>query len=327
MSLIGLTETLSKQISNQVKGFLMVTPSLYRYFQTNDMIRNFGDGVDKVTYFTKNKPDGAHMSGSIHAANIISPLWGEQTVGFMYLVGKIAISKQDYDKMRKGQFVNVDLVQDTIADATKVILNQVDQFLAWGDCMKDKVDALDKIAGSGTFTGVFNSGTTLAAGITVDNDVTAANDFLNTVGRYINAMKAAAHEQAKYLFLSDMSTKLQARTASNHFYSTIGVNELRRCLEENDVQDWMDSANFTSATSTQYRIACIAPKANPATAIGQKGIKNNFELYQGYDFVPTPLYGGGLSKEGFYEWLLEWSGRLVVYEATSIQHSGDLTIA
>src|SRR4030042_2137470 len=157
MSLVGFTENLSKIIEQRVKGFLQVTPSLYNYFQTNVMIRNYGAGIYKVSYFDKKKPDGAHMASTIHNANLISPLWGETTVGFLYLVGKIGISKMDADKYRRGQWISGDLIQDTISDVIPVILNQVDQFLAWGDLMKDPVDALDKYAGTGTFTGIFNS--------------------------------------------------------------------------------------------------------------------------------------------------------------------------
>jgi len=326
MSLVGFTENLSKIIEQRVKGFLQVTPSLYNYFDTNGMIRNYGAGIDKVTYFDKKKPDGAHMASTIHNANLISPLWGETTVGFLYLVGKIGISKQDADKYRRGQWISGDLIQDTISDVVPVILNQVDQFLAWGDLMKDPVDALDKYAGTGTFTGIFNAGTTLAAGKHADNDVADEGDYLYTIGKYRKALKAAAHEQAEYLLLSDLDTELECDIATNHFYATPGISEHQRVLEKKYIQDWMTSVNFIDSTLLKYRMAMIAPKANPKTVIGQKGITNNFELYQGYAFETTPLHNGGLSSEGYYEWLVEWSGRLVVYEATSIQHSGDLTI-
>jgi len=326
MPLVGWTETLSKLISRNIKGFLQVTPSLYRYFQANDMIRNYGPGVDKTTYFKKEKPDGAHMASTIHAANIISPMWGEQTVGFLYLVGKIQISKMDADKYRVGQWISGDLIQDTVNDVIPVILNQVDQFLAWGDSMKDPVDALDKFQGTDTFTGIFNGGTTLDAGKDSDNNVTAEGDYLYTLGKMKKALKAAAHEQAEYLILSDLDTELQCDIATNHFYANVGVSEYQRVLEKKWIQDWMSSVNFIDSTEAKYRMALIAPKANPATAIGQKGISNNFELYQGYNFETTPLHNGGLSSEGYFEWLVEWSGRLVEYETTAIQVSDDLTI-
>jgi len=326
MPLTAWSENLSRQIEQRVKGFLQVTPSLYNYFDANNLIRDYGKGVDKVTYFDKKKPDGAHMASTIHAANIISPLWGETTVGFLYLVGKIQISKMDFDKFTSGQWIRGDLVQDTINDVIPVMLNQVDQFLAWGDEMKDPVDALDKFEGTGTFTGIFNGGTLLAAGKDNDNHVEAEGDILNTLGKYRKAMRKAAHEQAEYLVLSDLDTESETDIATNHFYSTVGVSEYQRVLEKKWVQDWMSSANFIDNSEVKYRIAMIAPKANPATALAQKGIANNFELYQGYNFNVDPLHNGGLSSDGYYEWLIEWSGRLVEYESTSIQRSGTLTI-
>jgi len=325
MPLVGFTENLSKTIERRVKNFLLVTPSLYKYFQANDLIRNYGAGVDKVTYFDKKKPDGAHMASTIHNANIISPLWGETTVGFLYLVGKIQISKMDADKYRKGQWINGDLVQDTINDVLPVILNQVDQFLAWGDEMKDPVDALDKFRGTGTFTGIFNGGTTIAAGKTGDDDVAEEGDYLYTAAQMRKAMRTAGHEQAQYLMLSDLETEIQGDIASNHFYSTVGVSEMQRLLEKKWVQDWMGSANFVDVTEAKYRMAMIAPKQMNDNVM-PKGINNNFELYQGYNFETTPLHNGGLSSEGYYEWLIEWSGRFVEYNSTAIQRSGTLTL-
>jgi hypothetical protein len=325
MPLVGFTENLSKTIEQRVKNFLLVTPSLYRYFQANDLIRNYGGGVDKVTYFDKKKPDGAHMASTIHNANIISPLWGETTVGFLYLVGKIQISKMDADKFRKGQWISGDLVQDTINSVLPVILNQVDQFLSWGDNMKDPVDALDKFRGTSTFTGIFNGGTTLAAGKGADNDVTDEGDYLYTLAQYRKALRNAGHEQASYLVLSDVDTEVEADVATNHFYSTVGVSEYQRVLEKKWVQDWMSSPNFIDNAGTGYRIAMIAPKQMNDNVM-PKGINNNFELYQGYNFETTPLHNGGLSSEGYYEWLIEWSGRLVEYNPTAIQRSGTLTI-
>ena len=44
-----------------IVGFLKVTPSLYRYFQTNGLIRDLGDGIDKIDYLKAKEIDGGVM--------------------------------------------------------------------------------------------------------------------------------------------------------------------------------------------------------------------------------------------------------------------------
>lgn len=325
MPSIGWTANTAQQFQDYIVGYLKVTPSLYKMFVANGLKRNIGEGIDRIDYLEALEIDGGKMSPTIHEHNIVTPQWKEVKVGLLYLNTLIRLSKQDVDKHRNGKWLRGDLIQDTIRQVMPTMVNQMDQFLAWGDRMKDALASLDRYRNTDTFTGLFNSGTTLAAGKDADNDVTAEGDILYTVGKYRKALRAAKHEMKNYLILSDLDTALEADIATNHFYSTVGVSEYQRVMEKKYVKDWIDSDNFIDNSEAKYRMAMIAPRQiNPQ--IGGKGMQNNFELLMGYDFAVEPVYGGQLDIDKFYNWAVICSMAFVVYHDTSIQHSGDLII-
>ena len=125
------TEQLSKTVERYIWEFILVQPTLWNFFNENGLVRNIGEGIDKLTYFNWEKPDTAQMSSSIHDANVISPMFGETTVGLLYLACKIQISKQDVDKFKNNQFTGGNLVRETIQRTIPVVVNTVDQFLAY----------------------------------------------------------------------------------------------------------------------------------------------------------------------------------------------------
>lgn len=326
MPLVSFTNTLNKLITSKLKSYLLVTPSLYNFMKTIGNVDTLPLGHKRFQYFDIKKPDGARMASTIHNANIISPQWGDTNVGLLTLVGKIQISAEDWDRYRTGQWIKGDLVQDTINMVVPVMLNQVDQFIAWGDEMKSPVDAdLDAFQGSGAHTGIFNGGTEINAGLDEDEDMTAAGDFLNTVQRMRKALRAAGHEQAKYPILSDLDTAIAA-TDGNQFYSTVGIDEKQRIREKKWVSEWMDSDNFIDYTEAKYRMAMIAPKQNNNNS-RNKGMANNFELVESYPFTVKPLHNGGLSSDGYFESLIIWRGAFVEYHTTAIQRTPTLTLS
>ena len=327
MPLVSFTNTLNKLITNKLKRYLLVTPSLYNFMKSIGNVETLPLGHKRFQYFDIKKPDGARMASTIHNANIISPQWGEVSAGLLTLVGKIQISAEDWDRYRTGQWLKGDLVQDTIEMVVPIILNQVDQFIAWGDEMKNPVDpTLDPFVGSGEFKGIFNGGTAIAAGIDQDNDVTQAGDYLDTVHRMRKALRETGHEQKAYPLFSDLDTAYNA-TTGNNFYSTTGITEKQRILEKKWITGWKDSANFIDRTEKKYRMAMIAAKQNNTNAGGRKGMKNNFELIESYPFVVKPLHNGGLSSDAYYESLIIWRGAFVIYHDTAIQRTGTLKLS
>jgi len=317
------TETLSKTIRNYVQEFILVQPTLWNFFKSNGLVRNIGEGQDKETYFDWKQPEGAQMAASIHDANVISPQLGETTVGLLYLVCKIQISKQDVDKFKGNQFVGGNLIKETVNRTIPVMVNQVDQFLAWGDEMKDEV-SLDPFSGTGEFTGIFNGGTAIGGGIDADDDMQTAGDYLATVANQRKALLTAGHSMPQYMIMSDLDTELYAQL-ENQFYSTVGVTEHQRVLEKKYIKDWMASPNFIDKSEVKYRMAMIAPKQRIRRGKGKGSIVPTMELVQGYPFSIHPEHNGG-TNNGYYEWLCIWSGRLIEYYATANQRTGTLTL-
>ena len=61
---IGWTENVALQFQDYIKGYLKVTPSLYRMFVANGLKRNIGEGIDKIDYLSALEIDGGKMSAS-----------------------------------------------------------------------------------------------------------------------------------------------------------------------------------------------------------------------------------------------------------------------
>lgn len=318
----GFSQHLHEYIQNYVKTFITVEPSLYDFFQQNGLVRNLPLGQDKLRYFTEEKPDGAQMSSSIHDANIITPEYKEATVGQLYLAGKAQISLQDALKFKTNQHIGGDLMKRTITSALRVIKNQVDQFLAYGDDMKDPVKAIDPFRGRGEFVGIFNGGTEINGGETDDGDMQAVNDYLATVHTMRKAMLTAGHKIPKFQLFSDLDTEYYA-TVGNQFYENVAMTERKRVMELDYIQDWMVSPNFIDYAQTAYRLAMVCPAQR--TGKGEGDIRPNMELIQSMPFYVHPEHGGG-TNNGYYEYLLIWCGALVIYHDTAVQRTGTLTL-
>jgi hypothetical protein len=318
----GFGQHLHEYIQNYVKSFITVEPSLYDFFQTNGLIRQLPLGQDKLRYFTEEKPDGGQMSTSIHNTNVITPEYKEATVGQLYIAGKARISLQEALKFKSNQHIGGDLMKRTITSALRVIKDQVDQFLAYGDDMKNPVSAIDPFKGRGEFLGIFNGGTELAGGEGGDNDMQAENDYLSTVHKMRKAMLTAGHKIPKYQLFSDLDTEYYATEGSN-FYSNVGISEYKRVMDLPYIQDWMVSPNFIDYAQTAYRMVMVCPAQR--TGKGAGDIRPNLELIQSMPFYVHPEHGGG-TNDGYYEYLLIWCGALLIYHDTAVQRTPTLTL-
>lgn len=320
---VGWSQNVARQFMDYIRGYLLVTPSLYNFFKANGLVRQIPPGQDRLTYLTVDEPEGGRLTSSLHDYNVNAPQWREVSTGLFYLVSKIILSKQDVDKHRNGKWLRGDLIRDTINLVMPKMVNQVDNLIAWGDESRQSVDALEAFRGSGEFTGIFNGGTELAGGIDGGNDMQVAGDYLATVGNHRKALRTAGHELDQYMVLSDLNTELFAGL-ENQFFTTVGVTEHQRVLEKKYIRDWMASANFIDLSGVKYRMVMLAPRQNN-NPVGARGSNNNFELYMGYNFEVHPDANGG-TIDNYYIWYIITSLRFVEYYPTAIQRTGTLTL-
>jgi hypothetical protein len=320
---VGWSQNVARQFMDYIRGYLLVTPSLYNFFKANGLIRQLPKGQDRLTYLTVDEPAGGELTSSIHNAYVNAPNWEEVSTGMTYLVAKVILSKQDVDKHTTGHWLRGDLIQDTINLVMPKMLNQVDAILAWGDEYRHSPDGLEVFRGQNAINGIMNGGTQLQGGIDTDDDMQVAGDYLATVAQHRAALRTAGHELDQYMIMSDLQTDLFAEL-ENQFFVNVGVTEKQRVLEKKYIRDWMSSANFIDRTGLQFRMAMLAPTQNN-NPIGAKGNKNNFELFQGYPFeVHFDANGGTI--DNYYVFYIIWSGRFVEYYATAIQRTGTLTL-
>lgn len=308
-------------ISNYVRDFLLVEPSLLKFFKENNLIRKIPAGQDRWRYFDEKKVGYSKATSTLADAAILSPDFGELDVHLMKFVGKIRIAKEQLDKFRSGTFISGDLMARTVASAVRQQRNQVDQFIVWGDEMLNPGSSLDAIAGQAVYTGILNGGTQLAAGDGSDNNMFANGDYISTLANYYDALQAAGHQANEYIIVSDPLTRKKA-FQGQHYLSTTGSTEYARVLNDYPwLTQWIATPNCKDNSGVKYRIALLQPKQKDANG---KTV-NTMELLMGYQFEVTPVSNGGLTESGNYEAFLETSIAFVEFWETANQRSPTLT--
>ncbi len=318
----GFSQTMGTVISNYVRDFLLVEPSILKFFKENNLIRKIAKGQDRWRYFDEESPGKSKMTSTIHDAAILSPKFGEQDVHLMKLVGKIRIGKEDLDKFRSGTFISGDLMGRTVAAAVREQRNQVDSFIMWGDETRNPGSTIDAVRGQSVYTGILNGGTELAGGDGNDNDIADNGDYISTLANYYDALQAAGHQANEYIIFSDTATRKRA-FQGNHYLSTTGSTEYARVLNDYPwITQWIATPNCNDYSAIKYRMALVQPKQKDA----EGKIVNTIELIMGYQFEVTPVANGGLTESGNYEAFLETSLALVEFWPTANQRSPTLTI-
>ena len=136
---------ISKKIQERTKEQIENQDNLYSFLRKNGLIKQLGEGIDKLTYFDWKKDSGLIDVGC------------ESTVPMLYLATKVEISfekideyKDNYNKLYEEQFKKV----------VKVMQDQIEQFIAWGDDMLDPVETIEKMREwkCREFYGLFNGG-------------------------------------------------------------------------------------------------------------------------------------------------------------------------
>jgi hypothetical protein len=225
------------------------------------------------------------------------------------------------------------LIAQAISQQLKAFVQQVDNFLFWGDDMAS-VNVLDNAArlAAGTFTGMLNgftpvkTGSNTGGGTGGDDNVSAANDYWDTVTNCITSLKKAGHNSKQYIIFSDLNT-YDAAGQTNNFYSTAGGHENDFVIRRTDVASWVASPNAYDNSGTDYRMCVTTPEFS---TIGPTGnlMKSNakpYRLLQGYNFELVPLFNGGLDMQFNTNIGVLWSGVIEETYATAIQRTGALT--
>ena len=288
-------------------------------------IKNIGKGIEKHIFTQIQKMEPGEVVSDLSALPTNAPRFSETTTSLLTLGTRLSIPKMVMDRWANNNLVKVQL-QQVVNEQMKAMGVQIEQFLAWGDSFKNP-HTDDRNAGQSFATGLFNSGTTFGGGDGADNDMTAAGDYLSTVSNGVKALKNAGHEGSKYWIFSDVDTYHQATLGVHQLKSTVFDDELNNILGKDKpykVAAWLDSPNFIDSTGAKYRMVITNPFINPNPETNES--MPAYRLLNGYNMELTPLYNGGLSAAGTYDWIILWSGALEIISATALQNTGDLTL-
>jgi len=312
-----------KRIQANLEHASYAKTKLLSWFKTIGNIRNIGEGLIKNTITKIEKMEPGEVVAALSALPNNVPKFTEATTDLITLGAKIVIPMRVLDQWRSNNLINVD-IQDILSEQMKAMLEQVDQFLAYGDAFKDPHTG-DKVAGEGKFTGMFNGGTAFGAGDGGDNVMDAAGDYQSTVSTGIKALEDAGHESlVGYYMFSDNETYHDAEKGVHQLNNYTFTNERRAIDANKDIISWIASPNFTDGSGTNRIVIC-----NPYTnAVPNGGDKQEFafRLLMSYDFKVIPLNGGNINSQLNYEWAVIWSGGLEFINSSAIQASGALTL-
>jgi hypothetical protein len=317
------TSNMLNRIQAELVSASYTQAELLGWFKAIGNIRNIGKGMLKsqITKIEKMEPGKVWSDLSALPNNVAR--FTEQTTSLLSLGVKVSIPLDVADRYANNSFISVDM-DDIIQTQLKAFVEQIDQFLAYGDSYKTPHTG-DKNAGEGVANGLFNGGTTFAAGDGKDNNMTAAGDYQSTTANAKIALENAGFKNPDgYYMFSDNTTYHTAELGVHQLNTYTFTNERRAIDADKDIRKWIFSAHFTNP-SAEKRIVIT----NPVINVDPKDPSKKtfaYRLITGYDLDIYPLYNGGLGPNGRYTWIILWSGALEILRAGAIQASGALTL-
>lgn len=288
------------------------------------LVRSVDEGLEEIitTKWTKMKP--GQIAGGLQdiPRNLIKIEQDSQPL--MYLATKIAIPQNYMDAWENNQYIKAgNMLAQATDQAMSALVNQVDQFIAYGDDMKTPLSH-DYLKAAGKFTGLFNGFQSFSGGLGEDDVMTAAGDY---IGTYVNGrenLKGQGLDAGPYFILSDNTTAAAAEQGNNLYTTYAPVTERRALIREygeiqGELGGWIDSINAFPGSNTSQNAICVTQPF-----ISQRGekIEPAYLLYVGYNFRVFPLWNGGLNDNLEREVAIVWSGRLQQINDYALYHTG-----
>lgn len=320
-----MSEVFPRLVANQIKWWekriqenVWSYTELRNFFDQNKLIKTIPDGLLKYDVYRWEKMPPGRITADVSNIPDAVPGITEESIDLVTFVTKVVLPFTTMDRWKNNPMGigGGNMMSQVIDQQMKPLYLQVEQLLARGDDMKDTLYK-DPFAGQGKFKGLFNGGTTFAAG-GGDDVVSAAGDYIASFVTAKKALKTAAFQKQKYMILSDLEPEAGAEQGANLYVTVVPKTERQALMERDDVAGWIASPNFIDKAGTDYKIAVLTPKTNEGNPA--------FELIQGYNFKVIPLFGGYLSGKGQYETIIIWSGALKFNFTKSVQVSGTLTV-
>jgi len=323
----SMTPRMTELVERKLVSAAYTQSEMLGYFKAVGNIRNIGEGMLKHTITKIEKMEPGEIVIDLSAVPTNEVRFVEQTTNLITLAAKLAIPMFTMAAYNNNDLIDVSL-NDIIQTQLKAFVTQIDQFLAYGDSMVGPHTG-DKNAALGFALGIFNGGTTFAAGDGEDDDMSAAGDYQSTVETALLALEDANFKQQKNWMFSDNTTYHSAGKGV-HQLNTLAFTNERDAIAKNDrITAWIYSKHFTNPSS-ESRIVITTPYVNevPRAKIGPIDSKSSFayKLLQGYTLKVVPLYGGGIGPTGRYEYFIIHSCAIEFIRAGAIQASGALTL-
>lgn len=276
------------------------------------LVRSVEEGLEQITLTTFDKMKPGQISGGIQDIPTQYVKMYQETNPLMYLATKISIPVNFVDAWNNNNLIQAkDIIAMALNETMKPLMNQVDQFIAYGSDMKTPL-SFDRMKQSTKFTGLFNGFQTFSGGITSggDDNMTAAGDYIAT---YVNAkynLASQGFDTGPFFILSDYKTATAAQQGNNLYTTYAPVTEYDHILKNysNELYGWIDSINaYPNSNTSLYRM-CVT---QPFISIQGQKSEPAYALYIGYNFRLFNLWNGGLNGNNMsYEFVVIWSGRL-----------------
>ncbi|MFW9872569.1 MAG: hypothetical protein ACFFG0_05650 [Candidatus Thorarchaeota archaeon] len=296
------------------------------------LTRSVEEGLEEIVITNWEKMKPGQIAGGLQDIPIQKIKLTQQTVQLMYLTTKISIPVNIIDAWNNNQYIKAGgMLSEAVDHAMSALINQVDQFIAYGDDFKTPLSH-DIYQGAGDFTGLFNGFSDFTAGSA--NNVSAAGAYIKSYTTARKALEDSGFDTGPYFLLSDNATFNAAENGNNVYTSVVPQTEARFIINEYgqrsglmppELGGWISSTNaFPGSGTTTSRMAVTQPY------ISQRGnvIEPAMLLYIGYNFRVFPLWGGGINGNNMsYEAAIAWSGRLQEIDDACLVKSGSLTLS
>lgn len=326
--MVDILEFERKYIENSIANAPAAPLEVTRAVSQKGIVQNIKEWADMgEAYVWQTQNLGRMGFKDYENAKGLDPKWTSKTVTLMTLSGKLSIRTSELAQARDNMLGVKKGLQEIISTQLQDFKRQIEGMVINGDASRYQAsgDPKGKTNGYSQYPGLFNGTdgthlTVIAGGTGANNNMAANGAYYDTI---VTAIATAGPEgidtSVGDMFL-DWPTACKLQKSRNAY----GIQEIDMIHRDfPGINIWATDAILEKESddvySDMHKICFLFPFAADGTPMVKYYISKALHV--------QPLWGGGLTDSGCYEWMIGYKGGVIAKNEHASLITGDLTIA